>query len=194
MPRAKYFPLLRVRWSLAFKTQNLREVIETVYRLTSHAEQVRVPEGGMRIAIGVSMGEVELENDIDPNAAMTGSAIDSSQILANLAQAGEIVVDTRSRQATSQTFVFERSINTESIAMRGEVLDRERPFRSDCAQEIGLFANTKPDKRSVHRTKRSHNRKKRQIYTPRYCGWPPWQWNIQSIRVVANTSQPRCLL
>ena len=41
----------------SFEIPSLVEAVHAAYRLTAHAEQVRVPEGGMRVAIGISWGK-----------------------------------------------------------------------------------------------------------------------------------------
>ena len=40
--------------------------------------------------------------------------------------------------------MFSRSVDTESLSTRGELLDKEHPFRRDCAQAIGLLNPAEP--------------------------------------------------
>ena len=126
----------------AFAPDQVQQVVKLCLTLADHAERVRVPADGMRVAFGVAMGDVERSED--RGVVITGSAIDTAQVLANVANASEIVLDTPSREAAERWFLFSRSVNADSVAQAGEVLDRLRPHRRNFARQVTLLAEPKP--------------------------------------------------
>jgi hypothetical protein len=123
----------------AFELRELKAGINLALRLLSEAEGQPVPAGGLPIAFGIATGEVRSTKD--PNGAVTGSgsAIDQAQLLANQARAGEVVLDVESREAASRTYLFGRTVSTQSFALRGEVIDRAGPLLEDCRRAVGLL-------------------------------------------------------
>jgi len=122
-----------------FELRELKPIINLALRLLSEAEGQPVPAGGLPIAFGVATGEVERARDDAGNVTGSGIAIDRAQLLANQACAGEAVLDVESREAASRTYLFGRSVSTQSFALRGEVIDRSGPLLEDCRRAVGLL-------------------------------------------------------
>jgi len=122
-----------------FELRELKPIINLALRLLSEAEGQPVPAGGLPIAFGVATGEVERARDDAGNVTGSGIAIDRAQLLANQACAGEVVLDVESREAASRTYLFGRSVSTQSFALRGEVIDRSGPLLEDCRRAVGLL-------------------------------------------------------
>lgn len=122
-----------------FALHDLKSAINLALRLLAEAESQPVPAGGLPIAFGIATGEIHHEEDDAGQATSGGSAIDRAQLLANQARAGEVVLDVESREAASRTYLFGRSVSTQSFALRGETIDRSRPLLEECRQAVGLL-------------------------------------------------------
>lgn len=123
----------------AFELRELKSVINVALRLLSEAEGQPVPAGGLPIAFGIATGDVESAADASGNVKGSGTAVDRAQLLANQARAGEVVLDVESREAASRTYLFGRSVSTQSFALRGEAIDRSGPLLEECRRAIGLL-------------------------------------------------------
>ncbi len=123
----------------SFAIHDLRTAINLALRLLAEAEGQPVPAGGLPIAFGIATGDVQVAQDHAGKRTNTGSAIDRAQLLANQARAGEVVLDIESREAASRTYLFGRSVSTTSFALRGEAIDRAKPFVEECRQAVSLL-------------------------------------------------------
>ena len=122
-----------------FSLHELRTAINLALRLLAEAESRPVPAGGVPIAFGIATGDVQRARDESGRATNTGSAIDRAQLLANQGRAGEVVLDVESREAASSTYLFGRSVATASFALRGETIDRRRPFLHQCREGVAAL-------------------------------------------------------
>lgn len=123
-----------------FALHDLKTAINLALRLLAEAESQPVPAGGLPIAFGIATGDVTRTKDDSEQLTRSGSAIDRAQLLANQAEAGEVVLDVESREAASRTYLFGRTVSTSSFALRGETIDRARPLLEDCRRAVGLLA------------------------------------------------------
>lgn len=123
-----------------FGLHELKSAINLALRLLAEAESQPVPAGGLPIAFGIATGEIQRAKDDAGQATNSGGAIDRAQLLANQANAGEVVLDVESREAASRTYLFGRSVSTSSFALQGEAIDRSRPLLEQCRQAVGLLA------------------------------------------------------
>ena len=82
---------------------------------------------GPRIALGLAMGTFSPQGDW-----FGGSSIDRAQLLAGLANHGELVLDEPTRDAVEMTYLFGRSIGSGVSPIRGFAIDRSVPRRSAC--------------------------------------------------------------
>ena len=122
-----------------FTLHQLKAAINLALRLLAEAESQPVPAGGLPIAFGIASGDVQRAKDDAGHLTNSGSAIDRAQLLANQARAGEVVLDVKSREAASRTYLFGRSVSTSSFALHGEAIDRSRPLLEECRQSVGLL-------------------------------------------------------
>jgi hypothetical protein len=123
----------------AFELRDLKGAINLALRLLSEAEGQPVPAGGLPIAFGIATGEVDSTRDDAGNLSGSGTAVDRAQLLANQARAGEVVLDVESREAASRTYLFGRTVSTQSFALRGETIDRSGPLLEECRRAVGLL-------------------------------------------------------
>ncbi len=123
-----------------FGLHELKSAINLALRLLAEAESQPVPAGGLPIAFGIATGEIHRAKDDAGQATNSGGAIDRAQLLANQAHAGEVVLDVESREAASRTYLFGRSVSTNSFALQGEAIDRSRPLLEQCRHAVGLLA------------------------------------------------------
>ncbi|MGB5545066.1 MAG: hypothetical protein WBM74_00720, partial [Polyangiales bacterium] len=122
-----------------FGLHELKSAINLALRLLAEAESQPVPAGGIPIAFGIATGAIQRSKGEGGALRNSGSAIDRAQLLANQAQAGEVVLDVESREAASRTYLFGRSVSTSSFALQGEAIDRSRPLLERCRQAVGLL-------------------------------------------------------
>ena len=122
-----------------FALHELKTAINLALRLLAEAESQPVPADGLPIAFGLASGDIQRDKDDAGHLTNSGSAIDSAQLLANQARAGEVVLDVESREAASRTYLFGRSVSTSSFALHGEAIDRSRPLLEQCRQSVGLL-------------------------------------------------------
>lgn len=134
-----------------FGLHELKAAINLALRLLAEAEAQPVPAGGLPIAFGIATGDVQRAEDDSGRLTSSGGAIDRAQLLANQARAGEVVLDVESREAASRTYLFGRTVSTNSFALRGEAIDRTRPLLEACRQAVGLLepAPVPPSLRNV---------------------------------------------
>jgi hypothetical protein len=123
-----------------FALHELKSAINLALRLLAEAESQPVPAGGLPIAFGIATGEIQKSSDDLGRPTNSGGAIDRAQLLANQANAGEVVLDVESREAASRTYLFGRSVSTSSFALQGEAIDRSRPLLEQCRQAVGLLS------------------------------------------------------
>jgi len=119
-----------------FALHDLKAAINLALRLLAEAESQPVPAGGIPIAFGIATGDIRRAEDETGHLTNSGSAIDRAQLLANQARAGEVVLDVESREAASRTYLFGRSVSTNSFALQGEAIDRKRPLLEDCRRSV----------------------------------------------------------
>lgn len=124
----------------SFGLDQLRNAVNLALRLLSEAEAQPVPAGGIPIAFGIATGEIQRTREGGGREDSIGSAIDRAQLLANQAQAGEVVLDVEAREAAARTYLFGRAVSTASVALRGETIDRARPFLQQCREAVAALA------------------------------------------------------
>jgi tetratricopeptide (TPR) repeat protein len=86
---------------------------------------------GLRVALGVAVGEVEKHGH-----GLLGGAFDRAQLLANRARFGELVLDPACHAVARDKFLFARTVNTGSAGLRGDAIDRNHAFLADCRAEL----------------------------------------------------------
>lgn len=90
-----------------------------------------------RVALGGGLGEIEPLPGPDGGLAnVVGGAIDRAQLLANRARAGELVLDSRARDASVSVFLFHRAVGSGEASVRGHAVDREEPRIADCRRHF----------------------------------------------------------
>lgn len=87
---------------------------------------------GLRVALGVAVGDVE-----EQGAVLVGAAFDRAQLLANRARFGELVLDPACQAIAREAFLFSRTVNTGSAGLRGDTIDRSHAFLADCRAALG---------------------------------------------------------
>ena len=87
----------------------LRWALETLER----ADALDPSMAGLRVALGVAVGEVD-----EQHGGLVGAAFDRAQLLANRARFGELVLDPASHAVARDAFVFARTVNTGSANSR----------------------------------------------------------------------------
>ncbi len=87
---------------------------------------------GLRVALGVAVGEVE-----EHGSTLMGAAFDRAQLLANRARFGELVLDPACQAIAREAFLFARTVNTGSAGLRGDAIDRNHAFLADCRAGLG---------------------------------------------------------
>ena len=124
----------------SFGVDELRNAVNLALRLLSEAEAQPVPAGGLPIAFGIATGPIQRTRDERGSEDRMGSAIDRAQLLANQGQAGEVVLDVEAREAAARMYLFGRTVSTASVTLRGETVDRRRPFLSLCREAVAELA------------------------------------------------------
>lgn len=90
-----------------------------------------------RVAIGAGFGELDFIPTADGQRVdYVGGAVDRAQLLANRARPGELVLDSRARDAAASTYLFHRVVGTGEASIRGHSLDREEPRIADCRRHF----------------------------------------------------------
>ena len=105
----------------------LRWALETLER----ADALDPSMAGLRVALGVAVGEVD-----EQHGGLVGAAFDRAQLLANRARFGELVLDPACHAVARDAFLFARTVNTGSAGLRGDAVDRTHPFLADCRREL----------------------------------------------------------
>ncbi len=106
-----------------FDASEAADIIENALELLDAAEQER-----MAIAIGIALGPIE---------EGAGRAIESAELLASRAQAGELVCDPVARERLEGRFLFGRQVSTGVGGPRGTTLDRAHPRREALLDALG---------------------------------------------------------
>ncbi len=101
--------------------------LETLQR----ADALDQSMAGLRVALGVAVGEVE-----EQGAVLVGAAFDRAQLLANRARFGELVLDPACQAIAREAFLFSRTVNTGSAGLRGDAIDRGHAFLTDCRDAL----------------------------------------------------------
>jgi tetratricopeptide (TPR) repeat protein len=117
----------------AFDLPDVADGIDLVLRLLDEAEALASPAGGLPVAVGGALGDIELVHDArGERIGFSGAVLDRAQMLANRAKAGELVLDAGARDASSSLYLFGRQVGSGAGSLRGQAIDRQQPRREAC--------------------------------------------------------------
>ncbi|MCA9574975.1 MAG: hypothetical protein KC668_06045 [Myxococcales bacterium] len=144
--------VLRVGSTLAvlFEMHDAHSALSWGLETLRRADALDPSMAGLRVALGVAVGEVEQREN-----GLSGAAFDRAQLLANRARFGELVLDPACHAVARDAFLFARTVNTGSAGLRGDAIDREHPFLADCRaglmhlRQPGLLAPIEHASRSI---------------------------------------------